>query len=323
MFLGLFILLTTYLSLSCQVHVGTPIDQCVANNGKRIRCRNEKQEAAGGKNHLERDRGGGGGGEEEEEEEKDDNFEEEPYPPELLDNLIFRYEEPSTHSRWDRPLFTVPWIDPEPPAAAILNALTGLTLPSPATSSTAMPTLTSSMASTSISDTASLATGVTGTTTTLGSSRTGNNLSRPRVRQHLSTVQAPATDSSTLYGLEKRTSAIVAAIRDFTLAHPSAEAAIAQQQRQNGDGQEGIRIPVPEASEDVFIPAYVAVGGTSDELAGAGGILSLPRLQRLKRQWVSLNRAYVGANYGPGTLSLDQVGDAFVRFLNADFGHDE
>lgn len=40
-------------------------------------------------------------------ESKDDD-EEEAYPPELLNNLIFRYEEPSTHSRWDKPLFTVP-----------------------------------------------------------------------------------------------------------------------------------------------------------------------------------------------------------------------
>ena len=67
------------------------------------------------------------------------------------------------------------------------------------------------------------------------------------------------------------------------------------------------------------------MGGTSDELAGAGGILSLPRLQRLKRQWIGLNRAYVAQNYGGGRggLSLEQVGDAFVRFLNADFGNED
>lgn len=81
-------------------------------------------------------------------------------------------------------------------------------------------------------------------------------------------------------------------------------------------------IPVPEASEPVFVSAHVAVGGTTDELAGAGGVLTLPRLQRLKRQWIGLNRAYVGQNYGAGkgALAPDQVGDAFVRFLNADFG---
>lgn len=60
---------------------------------------------------------------------------------------------------------------------------------------------------------------------------------------------------------------------------------------------------------------------TTDELAGAGGILALPRLQRLRRQWVGLNRAYVAQNQGQGkgALSADQVGDAFVRFLNAEF----
>ena len=264
------------------MHVGTPIDKCVTNNEMRIRrLHDSKDNQEGGDTQ-------------------------DPYPPELLDNLIFRYEEPSTHSRWDKPLFTVPWVDAEPPTAAILSALTGLTRKSTTTEAT-LPSLTTSMASTTLSDTASVATGATATT-----GRTG--VSRPKVRQHLSTVQAPVSDSSALYGLEKRTSAIVAAIRSFTLGHPSVDAALAQ-------SADGIRIPVPDASEVVFIPAHVAIGGTSDELAGAGGILSLPRLQRLKRQWVGLNRAQVAQNYGPGTLSLDQVGDAFVRFLNADFAH--
>lgn len=53
-------------------------------------------------------------------------------------------------------------------------------------------------------------------------------------------------------------------------------------------------------------------------------MLALPKLQRLKRQWIGLNRAYVGGNYdrGKGGLSSEQVGDAFVRFLNADFAGD-
>lgn len=50
-------------------------------------------------------------------------------------------------------------------------------------------------------------------------------------------------------------------------------------------------------------------------------MLALPRLQRLKRQWIGLNRAYVG-NYSGGkggALKEDDVGGAFVRFLNAEF----
>lgn len=46
------------------------------------------------------------------------------YPAELLENLIFRFEEPSGFSRWDSPLFTLP-TDSEPPAEAIFEAIVG------------------------------------------------------------------------------------------------------------------------------------------------------------------------------------------------------
>ena len=236
--------------------------------------------------------------------------EQQAYPSDLLDNLIFRYEEPSTHSRWDKPLFTVPWFDPEPPIAAIWAALTGTTLPSAAAAAAAAATetpvsgLSMSLASTTLSDTASIATGVTSATT----GRTGG-LSRPKIKPHQATVQAPATDPTALYGMEKRTSAIVSAIRSFTLSNPSAEAALAQ-----SADPDHIAIVVPEASEPVVIPADVAVSGTTDELAGAGGILALPRLQRLRRQWIGMNRAYVAGRNE--SLALTQVADAFVRFLN-------
>jgi tRNA uridine 5-carbamoylmethylation protein Kti12 len=41
-----------------------------------------------------------------------------------LNNLIFRYEEPSSMVRWDSPLFTVLWEDNLPPVAPIWEALT-------------------------------------------------------------------------------------------------------------------------------------------------------------------------------------------------------
>lgn len=47
------------------------------------------------------------------------------YPADLLENLIFRFEEPSAFSRWDSPLFTLPVSDPEPPAEAIFEAIVG------------------------------------------------------------------------------------------------------------------------------------------------------------------------------------------------------
>lgn len=241
---------------------------------------------------------------------------EDPYPPELLNNLIFRYEEPSTHSRWDKPLFTVPWSDAAPPVKDIWAAITGTTLPDSSLPSTPKPISTDVLSpgtpgsNLRPSDAVSIAPSTATTTTRPGA------LPRPKIKPHQATVQPAAMDPTALYNMEKRTSAVVSAIRSFTLANPSAEAALAQ-------SPDGITIPIPAdvSSAPVFIPAHVVSSTTTDELAGAGGILALPRLQRLRRQWVGLNRAYVAQNQGQGkgALSPDQVGDAFVRFLNAEF----
>ncbi|KAI9040707.1 putative RNA polymerase II Elongator complex associated protein Kti12 [Aspergillus affinis] len=237
----------------------------------------------------------------------------EPYPPELLQNLIFRYEEPSTHSRWDKPLFTVPWADVEPPVADIWSALTGI--PYPSISETDKPsTLASSFAARHISSFSS-------PSSTAAASKAGSLTKTPRViiQPHQATKQPISTDSSALYNMEKQISAIISAIRTFTLSTPSAEAALSQDAN-------GIQIAVPEASIPIFIPAHTATSGTTDELAGAGGILALPRLQRLRRQWISLNRAYITGRHtanAAGGIGSGQVGDAFVRFLNAEFGNEE
>lgn len=238
---------------------------------------------------------------------------EEPYPPELLNNLIFRYEEPSTHSRWDKPLFTVPWSDPEPPVADIFQALTGVVLPSAqSTTEPLINPLVESLAASTISSAAS--------TTTSGRTFSRGTTSRPRIIPHNATVQASATDSSALYGMEKCTSAIVTAIRAFTQSTPSAETALAQSSNTNG-----IAIEVPGASIPVIVPAHVATTGTTDELAGAGGILTLPKLQRLRRQWITLNRVYIARGHAAGQsgLAQDQIPDAFVRFLNSSFGGED
>ena len=41
-----------------------------------------------------------------------------------FENLLMRYEEPSSMVRWDSPLFTVLWEDVEIPGAGIWDALT-------------------------------------------------------------------------------------------------------------------------------------------------------------------------------------------------------
>lgn len=236
---------------------------------------------------------------------------EEPYPPELLNNLIFRYEEPSTMSRWDKPLFTVPWADPSPPAEDIWTAVTGIPLqkPSIATEHSLPANLSSSApAPSDITSTAPS----TATTAAPNQSR----LVRPRIIPHQATVQPASTDPSALYALEKRTSEIISTLRTFSLENPTAPSNPAADPE-----NPGITIPIPSTKTPVFIPSAALASTATEELAGAGGVLALPRLQRLRRQWVGMNRAYVGQGHGrgQGALGGDQAGDAFVRFLNAEF----
>jgi protein KTI12 len=122
-------------------------------------------------------------------------------------------------------------------------------------------------------------------------------------------------DPNTLYALEKRTSEIISAIRTFTLSHPTITSAVAA-----GDTEDGFSISVPNTESRVVVPSHVLTASSTEELAGAGGLLALPRLQRLRRQWVGLNRALVGGR-GPSQSAMtpERVGDAFVRFLNAEF----
>lgn len=47
------------------------------------------------------------------------------YPIDIFENLVYRYEEPNGMTRWDSPLFTVPYDDPTPPCEEIWNALIG------------------------------------------------------------------------------------------------------------------------------------------------------------------------------------------------------
>ncbi|EGC47792.1 toxin-insensitive protein [Histoplasma capsulatum var. duboisii H88] len=293
------------------VHVGTPIDQCIVNNESRIRKRKMKN---GGEDVGER-----AGANQEPEAEVDRHShsisdDEEPYPPELLQNLIFRYEEPTTHSRWDKPLFTVPWSDPAPPVEDIWTALTGISV-SKEKSATDPPLST---ASNPISPPSTNTPSISATGT---SART--SLPRPKIVPHQATIQPTTTDPSALHALEKCTAGIINALRTFSLEHPSASAATATTAAETAKLSlgPGISISVPGAETPVFIPAAALASTPTDELAGAGGILSLPRLQRLRRQWVGMNRAYLGQGHARGQKGLrtEQAGDAFVRFLNAEF----
>ncbi|KAL7270419.1 kti12, chromatin associated [Rhizina undulata] len=47
------------------------------------------------------------------------------YPDDVFENLIFRYEEPNGMTRWDSPLFTVPYMDEKPDLEGIWEATVG------------------------------------------------------------------------------------------------------------------------------------------------------------------------------------------------------
>ncbi|TFY65232.1 hypothetical protein EVJ58_g2111 [Rhodofomes roseus] len=61
------------------------------------------------------------------------------YPPDILDNLIHRYEEPSSMVRWDSPLLTVPWTDDDVPVDDIWKAVTEGTVKPPNAGTQAVP----------------------------------------------------------------------------------------------------------------------------------------------------------------------------------------
>ena len=74
-----------------EIHIGTPIEKCRTLNNAAL-ARDE-------------DRGG--------------------YAPDIFDNLVYRYEEPNGMTRWDSPLFTVPFEDEAPDYEAIWDAVIG------------------------------------------------------------------------------------------------------------------------------------------------------------------------------------------------------
>ncbi|MCJ1265347.1 hypothetical protein MMC22_005223 [Lobaria immixta] len=76
---------------SCVIHIGTPIEKCEDINARLLKD----------------DENDGG------------------YPQDIFDNLIYRYEEPNGMTRWDSPLFTVPYDDEKPPFDDIWEALVG------------------------------------------------------------------------------------------------------------------------------------------------------------------------------------------------------
>lgn len=77
--------------MALEIHVGTPVDKCQEINSRLL---------------ADADLEGG-------------------YEKDIFENLIYRYEEPNGMTRWDSPLFTVPYDDEAPPFDAIWEAMIG------------------------------------------------------------------------------------------------------------------------------------------------------------------------------------------------------
>lgn len=77
--------------MSLEVHVGTPVDRCREINTKLLESGDEENG----------------------------------YAVDVFDNLVYRYEEPNGMTRWDSPLFTVPYNDKAPPCQDIWDAMVG------------------------------------------------------------------------------------------------------------------------------------------------------------------------------------------------------
>ncbi|CZT22792.1 related to Protein kti12 [Ramularia collo-cygni] len=101
------------------------------------------------------------------------------------------------------------------------------------------------------------------------------------VRQNLATVLKPAAEQDYLYELDKTTSDVIGLITGW-------------QQDHSGEG--GGEIPVPDSELVISLPVSTP---------------SLPQLQRLRRQFINLNRQH--------TLGKSRIRDLFIDYLNDSF----
>ncbi|KAL8808949.1 MAG: hypothetical protein Q9200_003869 [Gallowayella weberi] len=182
---------------SCVVHIGTPVEKCKAMNADLLN--------------------------------DPDSFE--GYPEDIFDNLIYRYEEPNGMTRWDSPLFTVPYDDAMPPCEEIWNALIG----------------------------------------------TEGELKK--VKPNMATVMKPAAESDYLYELDQITQEVMTAVIAWQKDHL---------------GELGGQVPIDDTT--VELPASP---------------VTLPQLQRIRRQFISLNRQH--------NLAKSRIRGSFVEYLNSSF----
>ncbi|RMZ70382.1 KTI12 (TOT4) [Pyrenophora seminiperda CCB06] len=101
------------------------------------------------------------------------------------------------------------------------------------------------------------------------------------VKPNLATVLKPATEQNYLYELDKTTSDILAQIIVYQKDHA---------------GEGGGEIAVPDVEKPIELPATP---------------MTLPQLQRIRRQFITLNRQH--------SFSKARIKEVFVDYLNAEF----
>ncbi|KAL1593475.1 kti12, chromatin associated [Nothophoma quercina] len=101
------------------------------------------------------------------------------------------------------------------------------------------------------------------------------------VRPHQATVLKPATEQNYLYELDKTTSDIVAQITTYQQDHA---------------GEGGGQIVVEGVERPLELPATP---------------MTLPQLQRIRRQFITMNRSH--------SFSKTRIREVFVEFLNSEF----
>jgi protein KTI12 len=101
------------------------------------------------------------------------------------------------------------------------------------------------------------------------------------VKPNLATVLKPATEQNYLYELDKTTSDILAQIMVYQKDHP---------------GEGGGEIAVTDIENPIELPATP---------------MTLPQLQRIRRQFITMNRQH--------SLSKARLKEVFVDYLNAEF----
>ncbi|KAL8950784.1 MAG: hypothetical protein Q9222_003191 [Ikaeria aurantiellina] len=180
-----------------KVHIGTPISKCKELNTQLL-------------NNIEQDGG---------------------YPDDIFENLVYRYEEPNGMTRWDSPLFTVPYEDAAPPCEEIWGALVGA------------------------------------------------DGELKKVKPNQATVAKPAAGSDYLYELDKTTQDIINVVLEW---------------QRNHVGEAGGQITIDNSK--IELP-------TSP--------VTLPQLQRIRRQFISLNRQH--------NLDKSRIYDSFLAYLNTSF----